>query len=297
MNGIRLLNIMKELILPSNPVYPLSDATPKSVSSHSKTLPLEIILSIAEYLPPNTINELLLASKKVRRTMIFYERLIIAIKDKSVYTNDMAFIRKKYTQYCVTIDDSNKGNISSILKNRVIYFDNFKVLNECFNVFNVNLFQTVKLMLLNCTPRDSDVFERICERSLVDIAVLLLQDGRVDISSNESMALRISCEKGNTEIVYLLLRHAGLMGSHLVAKGTELSLGASGLDPSAKMNYCIRFACTSGHLEIVKLLLDYGNVDPSVCENLCYRYAEKYGHGEICDLLLNDQRVRDSLSL
>ena len=54
-------------------------------------------------------------------------------------------------------------------------------------------------------------------------------------------------------------------------------MGASGLDPSAKMNYCIRFACTSGHLVIVKLLLDYGNVDPSVCENLCYRYAEKYG--------------------
>ena len=69
-------------------------------------------------------------------------------------------------------------------------------------------------------------------------------ESRVDPSSDNNYAIRMSCKNGHLELVELLLKHPMV-------------------SPQAEDDYCIRLASQNGHVEIVKLLLADDRVTPS----------------------------------
>jgi hypothetical protein len=67
------------------------------------------------------------------------------------------------------------------------------------------------------------------------------------------------------------------------------------VDPNLEdQQHLIRWACCSGHTDLVKLLLTYPLVDPSSAEHICVRYASAHGMTEIVKLLLSHPSVDPS---
>jgi len=52
-------------------------------------------------------------------------------------------------------------------------------------------------------------------------------------------------------------------------------------------SYCLRIACESGHIEVVRLLLRDGRIDVRAHNDEAFRKACYGGHFEIVELLLN----------
>ena len=65
----------------------------------------------------------------------------------------------------------------------------------------------------------------------------------------------------------------------------------NGANPTENNNAPIAYASCNGHADIVKLLLQDGQVDPSVFYNAPIRNASYYGHPKIVEMLLQDRRV------
>jgi ankyrin repeat protein len=58
-------------------------------------------------------------------------------------------------------------------------------------------------------------------------------------------------------------------------------------DPSANASYALRIASLHGHKEIVKMLLQDKRVDPSDSDNGAIKWANEQGYDEILDMLIN----------
>lgn len=63
------------------------------------------------------------------------------------------------------------------------------------------------------------------------------------------------------------------------------------LDPAIQGNYPIRWACATGHVEMVRMLLEDDRVDPTARDNDAIKLASIYGHTDILELLLKDGRA------
>jgi len=108
----------------------------------------------------------------------------------------------------------------------------------------------------------------------VEIVELLLNQPKVDPTSNDNFAIRMASQHGRTEVVKLLLEDGRA-------------------DPSVDNNYPIRMAAENGHTKIVKLLLEDPKVDPSADDNAAIRNTKKKN---IIKLLLKDPRVKSELT-
>jgi ankyrin repeat protein len=63
------------------------------------------------------------------------------------------------------------------------------------------------------------------------------------------------------------------------------------VNPAAKSNMAIKWACEKGHTEIVKLLLTDPRVNPTAQNNYSIMYAIHNGYIDVVRLLLDDPRV------
>ena len=63
------------------------------------------------------------------------------------------------------------------------------------------------------------------------------------------------------------------------------------VDPSATINFAIRWASECGHIEVVDLLLADSRVDPCANNNCAIKLASRNDHAEVVELLLKDSRA------
>ncbi|KAI9341182.1 ankyrin repeat-containing domain protein [Obelidium mucronatum] len=94
-------------------------------------------------------------------------------------------------------------------------------------------------------------------------------------SGQDSKALRWAAERGNYEVVKLLLQN-------------------SNVDPSALDNEAIVFSAEAGHLSVVEILLQDPRVDPSAKDNEASVCASSNGHLDVMRLLLSHPAVNPS---
>ncbi|KAJ3116564.1 hypothetical protein HDU96_009353 [Phlyctochytrium bullatum] len=89
---------------------------------------------------------------------------------------------------------------------------------------------------------------------------------RIDVTSNESYAVRVACKNGFAGVVKLLLEH--------------------GANPAARHNEPIKSASQHGHFQVAELLLSTGQVDPGVHGGFPIRWAARNGYLDLIPLLL-----------
>ncbi|KAJ3076442.1 hypothetical protein HDU98_003306 [Podochytrium sp. JEL0797] len=97
------------------------------------------------------------------------------------------------------------------------------------------------------------------------------------IAAQKFRLFRWTCRSGYLSAASMLLRDVEL-----------------GVDPSADEEYAVRCSSESGHLGVVRMLLEDGRVDPTGKKNYAVRAAATFGHVEIVDMLLLDARVDPS---
>lgn len=155
--------------------------------------------------------------------------------------------------------------------------------------------------------------EVACKNNHLEVVKLLLEDDTVNpfYSNGYISGFLRACEQGHTEIVELLLKHKkryleeinknfyleeintnfclACWNDHLEV--VKLIIDDGEVDPSYDNNDPIIAACNVGNLEMVKLLLADKRVDPSTDNNHCILDMSESGNIEIIKLLLNDPRV------
>lgn len=100
----------------------------------------------------------------------------------------------------------------------------------------------------------------------------------IDPSSNNSFALRYSCERGYLSVVKKLLKDSRVNPNRIGRLESPLDI-----------------ACRCGFLDIVKVLIADGRVNPSEKDNYNLAVAKFMGHFDIENFLLQDSRVQESL--
>ncbi|KAJ3030035.1 UNVERIFIED_CONTAM: hypothetical protein HDU68_010284 [Siphonaria sp. JEL0065] len=168
----------------------------------------------------------------------------------------------------------------------------------------VPLVETVTLNYKRVTPTDITLHGS-AQNGYLDIFKLLMEDGRLDPSSEDNIAIFIAAQSGHSEIVKLLLqdpqvdpstsenRALGAACQNGHTKVVELLLTAARVDPTNPF----KAACRCGHAEVVKLLLKDGRTDlyprinPRAQDNIAIIAASQKNHVGVLDLLLKDGRA------
>lgn len=123
------------------------------------------------------------------------------------------------------------------------------------------------------TPEDDEHYLRTAMfHDHLDVVIFLLQDSRVDPSTDNNYCLRRSSKRGYLELITLLLKNPRV-------------------DPSDLNGETLSLASKNGHLEIVKLLLQDPRVDPSSENNTPLFRACSKNRVDVVKLLLQDPRV------
>ena len=172
---------------------------------------------------------------------------------------------------------------------------------------------TVKALINDTSEATKTALNTIC-KDLIDsnthleIVKILIQDKRVDPSTNDNWAIRSASLNGYLEIVKILMqdkrvdpsardncaiRYASRNGHSEIVK---ILMQDKRVDPSADDNYAIMWASQCNHPETVKILMQDKRVDPSAESNFAIIYASQNGHLEIVKILMQDERVDPSAS-
>jgi hypothetical protein len=114
-----------------------------------------------------------------------------------------------------------------------------------------------------------------------------IKNGATNVNTKNNEPIQRACERGDTEIVKLLLADPKVDPACNTSDGKRYS--------SDETNFCIRRAAKAGHIEVVKLLLKDKRVNPASRSNWALAAALEKGDFEMCKLLLTDQRVRDAI--
>ena len=144
----------------------------------------------------------------------------------------------------------------------------------------------------------------ICLASMnnrVDVVKLLLEDGRVDPTIENNLALYLAIKEGHVRVVKVLLEDgrvvpnmydnnciwlATRMGFHGIVK-----ILLKYLDPSIHDNICISNAAWNGCIYTMGLLLADPRVDPTAQNYRAVKYACFRNKVEVLEMLLDDDRV------
>ncbi|KAI9332803.1 hypothetical protein BDR26DRAFT_868943, partial [Obelidium mucronatum] len=140
-------------------------------------------------------------------------------------------------------------------------------------------------------------------QSLDAIIELVIQDGRIDLSEDDCLALQIAVENRRGGVIRLLLADPRINPSALeneavriasrigMVEGVRILMSDPRVDPSAMNNEAIRIASKEGHVDVVRLLLMDARVNSAARENEAIRNAAANGHASVVKLLLLDPRV------
>ncbi|KAJ3194695.1 hypothetical protein HK101_002169 [Irineochytrium annulatum] len=127
---------------------------------------------------------------------------------------------------------------------------------------------------------------------------LRLPPNRIDPTFRSNASLRIACERGNEQIVRMLLADPRVDPSDLGDQAltlacklghtriAELLLNTGRVDPSADGSVALRHAAREGRAAILQMLIDTGRADPAADDNQAIRAASAYGHAECASILL-----------
>jgi hypothetical protein len=172
-------------------------------------------------------------------------------------------------------------------------------------------------------------FSRYIESNDVKNVQRMLQEGKVDPSKKDNMALEVASERGYTEIVRLLLEDERVFPNHVVMRVYESNniemlnlfldyISVRSVEDlfdraySDRRNDIIEFlinhpmyeilnprpfivnAAWDGRTDIVRILLENGREDPRVSNNSAIIRASENGHADVVRLLLQDGRADPS---
>ena len=101
----------------------------------------------------------------------------------------------------------------------------------------------------------------------------------IDLSLEDSRAIRHACDNGNLEMVKLILDYSN----------RELVNTNSKADITAKDNYGFRHACRYGYVEVAKFIMEKDSFfvkDMKAKDEYAFRYACENRHGEIINLFV-----------
>ena len=138
----------------------------------------------------------------------------------------------------------------------------------------------IKVLIIDTSEASKTILNTVFRNLIMsnghlEIIKLLMQDERVDPSSDDNWAITYASQNGHLEIVKILMQDKRV-------------------DPSANNNWPITYASQNGRLEIVKILMQDKRVDPSAENNLAIKRASLKGHLEIVTILMQDKRVDPS---
>ncbi|KAJ3377192.1 hypothetical protein HDU84_008898 [Entophlyctis sp. JEL0112] len=120
-----------------------------------------------------------------------------------------------------------------------------------------------------------------------EIFRIIIQESQINCGLNDNEAIIYAASMGYFSVstclsyVFTVTEFSFQMLSILLNQPT--------CDPSAQSNRAIYVACSEGHVECAKILLDDPRVDPKARD--CLGQAVKQGHGYIVKLLLRDERI------
>jgi len=120
-----------------------------------------------------------------------------------------------------------------------------------------------------------------------DLTLWGIENGATNVDMGNNEPIQKACERGDVEIVKLLLAHPKVDPVCNTTDGKRYG--------SDETNYCIRRAAKAGHIEVVKLLLKDKRVNPASRGNWALAQCLAKGDLEMCQLLLTDQTVRNSI--
>eukprot|EP01126_Amoeba_proteus_P064703 TRINITY_DN9085_c0_g1_i4.p1 TRINITY_DN9085_c0_g1~~TRINITY_DN9085_c0_g1_i4.p1 ORF type:complete len:539 (+),score=110.57 TRINITY_DN9085_c0_g1_i4:525-2141(+) len=143
------------------------------------------------------------------------------------------------------------------------------------------------------------------ENNHVGVVKLLLQDSRINPARDQSFALQVATQAGNTKIAKILLSYPsvnpGEYDDNVVKMAAQnghveivkLLLAHQNVNPASENNFALQMACEDGHTEVVKLLLSDPRVKPHDSENRFLKFACQHGHTDVVKLLLKYQTPND----
>jgi len=120
-----------------------------------------------------------------------------------------------------------------------------------------------------------------------DLVLWGIENGATNVNMGNNEPIQRACERGDLEIVKLLLAHPKVDPVCNTTDGKRYG--------SDETNFCIRRSAKEGHIEVVKLLLKDKRINPASRGNWALAQCLAKGDLEMCKLLLTDQRVRDNI--
>jgi hypothetical protein len=212
-------------------------------------LPIEIMEMISLYLPVRDYHRLRVSSRLCPLPC----RQLISF---SIYKQEMSYKKGDYSEYLKLPTD----RINDSYFGFAVRTEQWGLVREWLE-FHTKfsdkiILDTFSLGLYNIVP--------------MDIVHRLYDTKRIPSDANDNMPIQVFSSLGSHERVAFLLQDERV-------------------DPSAKANTSIIYACGHGHVQVVRLLLLH--VDPGVMNNQALQSACERGHLDVVRTLLEDGRV------
>ncbi|MEM3858015.1 MAG: ankyrin repeat domain-containing protein [Candidatus Micrarchaeaceae archaeon] len=166
-------------------------------------------------------------------------------------------------------------------------------MNQKISIVNRLLTFNIDINVLN------DALINACENGYTDIFDILINIPDVDPSVNNNVCLEQVSLNGNLDIFYKLISdkrvsvsdnmfiNACSNGHYEIAK-TLLNYN---INPASNDQQALISASKNGHIDVVKLLLSLPEIDPSKQDQSALNMASIYGHYDVVKILLSDKRI------
>lgn len=140
-----------------------------------------------------------------------------------------------------------------------------------------------------------------CENGKLDIVKHLVSKG-VNVNEEDTVSLKYACEYGHIQIVdFLIKNNANINDSLGIVVACEkgfIDIVKLLIDNGAKIEECLKYACKSGNLNLVKYLIEQKEVDVNEDNTLSLCYACKYNYIEIVKYLIEkNANIDDSYAM
>lgn len=272
------------------------------------SVPVELLIMIAQHLSAYEYHRLFMASKKLKQpsngqimTLELYKR---KPENYDAHLN-LETINQDAFDF---LNEKRHGNeLLRVLRSSPnVKLDHNKLLKSAVDWSMPSLLEFLLGLGMDPSFENNKLIKFACSHSLKEMAKILLEHPKVDPTCNNNECLAQACYWGRDEIVQLLLkderidpaddynnsiRVAAMMGKENIVR---MLLKDPRVDPSDDDNAPIVAACSNGWINVVKILLEDPRVDPSDDNNYCIKIAARKSYHDLVELLFTDTRVDPS---